>query len=106
MKSFELEIEAGLVTSIYSDELIKDLTNTGDLTILEIDRASNVEWEAGFGGWVISSALNDDWYVCINFLGEYEVSAESDNIAVFFSREEALEVEKKLFWDLIGRGSV
>jgi hypothetical protein len=113
---FDLKIlPDGSIVGIYQDGLAEALgAKTKD-----VQRASNVEWEEDTGaipGWTVRSAhhrakavrwgpvvpchVRDEFS---HYRASMRVSTEG-SIAVFSTRETALEAEQHFFWELIKNG--
>lgn len=105
MQEERVEIEVspdGRVRSIYKDETIADLKELGTI---HVGRASLVEWETIIddrtrSGWTVRAAHDTSLAIRYQLGGAHCVSKEG-KIAVFASREMALEVELKFFWELL-----
>ncbi len=93
----------GLITSIHKDELMEVLKKLGQVNI---QRASNVEWEKGESeeGWTVRAA--HDPKLCLravpsDFTPWTASTDDSLPIAFFPTREGALAAEVKHFWHLL-----
>jgi hypothetical protein len=102
-EKFELVIDAeGRARSIYKDET-KSVVDA--LGAAKVARASNVEWEELHGdkGWTVRSAHDPELAIRLVILrGAYrQVVSREGLVAVFLTREAALESEVRFFWDLL-----
>lgn len=95
MKSLELRVEPdGKLVGIYDD----DLLTVGDR--LKVRRASIVEWDSERGGWTVLSAK--DHTLAIRAVDWCRwAPAREGTIIAFATREEALQEERKFFWELL-----
>ena len=120
--SFELQIlPDGTIRTVYQDGIDSLL----GATITKVGRASHVEWEEvpeainhrfpATSGWSVRSAKDITWGLRLQSslnpgVGERYVDTivYSDNkdlaIALFESRERALEWELQFFWELLNGG--
>ncbi len=102
--SFDLVIDQeGNIEGIYQDDLAAAL----GAEIKEVKRASHVEWEkaGGWEGWTVRSALDPE--IAIRLVikdGAFQqVVGREGDIAVFTTREAALEAEVRFFWEIVGQ---
>lgn len=107
MADVELEIgPTGTIRTIYKDEKLPLLNDLGEVTV---KRASNVEWEqiGEERGWTVRAAHNPQLAIRIVIHGGRfaQVVSDADDrnapVAVFTSREAALESEERFFWKLL-----
>lgn len=103
MADVELEIgPTGTIRTIYKDEKLPLLHDLGKVTV---KRASNVEWEeiSGQSGWTVRAAHDPELAIrlVIRDCAFRQVVAKEGDIAVFVSREAALESEERFFWELL-----
>lgn len=98
---FELRIGPdGIIGSIYQDGLAELL----EAEIIKVERASTVEWESMWSedGWTVKAA--HDQKLALRHDGVLGIVPSRDQhllMAIFKTREEALEAENKFFWDLL-----
>ncbi len=103
----DLEIEIspdGIITSLYIDGLADEL----GAKILNVQRASQVEWDRYGKGWRVYGHLQSYGYATVvsDGKGDFYVSNAHPtdcSAHVFKTREEAIEVEKRLYRQLIGK---
>lgn len=94
----------GKVRSIYKDERQSLLKEFGDL---KVKRASNVEWEKTYNGegWTVRAAHAPELAIRLVYnpiLANYDRHVSIDGlIAVYPTREAALEDELNFFWALL-----
>lgn len=95
----------GTVEGIYQDGLAEAL----GAETKEVRRASLVEWEdiKVAQGWTVRAAHNPKLAIRMSFDPPLHLlvtdSSVVGNVAVFISREMALEYEQKFFWELMER---
>lgn len=104
MKSIELMVAPnGDVRSVYEDSRLEIFEAMKGK--MSVQRASNVEWETvdGEGGWSVRAAHDPDLAVrCILAGGGYRrVVSKIGDILLYTTREAALEIEQKHFWELL-----
>lgn len=93
----------GVIEGIYQDGLAEAL----GAETREVKRASLVEWEdiKVAQGWTVRAAHNPKRAIRMTFGSPLKLLvSDSDvagNVAVFISREMALEYEQKFFWELM-----
>lgn len=108
MAVIELEISGdGTVRTMYDDKYVEDLREIGnelkDRENVNVERASNVEWEDGY--WRVKAAHNPK--LAIRIIWNYkhshlEVSTnEEHEVAGFVTREAAITSEREHFWALL-----
>lgn len=87
----------GSAKAIYSDELMPIIRTLGPFSVR---RVSTVEWEGGeAGGWAVRAETNPELAIRLNKDGQQVVSTEG-SIVLFPTRNEALDREVELFWEL------
>jgi hypothetical protein len=95
----------GTIEGIYKDGLAEDL----GAETKEVRRASLIEWEdiKVAKGWTVRSAHNPKLAIRMGFGSPLQLLVSASdvvgNVAVFLSREMALEYEQKFFWELLER---
>lgn len=119
MNEKELNLDVGtdgVIRSIYSDDLNKLAEETGG-TIVRVCRLSNVEWEELMvgpdgkpeKGWTIRAAHDPElalrWTMpfeerCLYRISAYHIAKEGE-LVYFSHREEAIEVEKAHYAQLM-----
>jgi hypothetical protein len=94
----ELEVENGVIRSIYKDDIHPLLDGMGSTTVA---RASNVEWEdVGLDrGWTVRSASKP--YLALRLNCGRIIVSEEGPLVFFNTREEALKEEINHFWELL-----
>lgn len=101
MKSIQLEIaEDGTIRTIYQDGILPLLEDLAAAKA-SISRASDVEWEND--GWTVRAHHDTDLAIRLIVRGGAytRVVAKEGELAVFPNREDALEAERALFWQLL-----
>ena len=91
----------GKARVIYKDELLPLYSELGDM---KVARASNVEWEEidEAQGWSVRAAHDPELAIRIILDGGYrKVVSRQGEIALFVTREAALESELNFFWELL-----
>lgn len=101
MKTIQLQIsEDGSIRSLYQDGIIPALEELAGAAP-SVSRASDVEFENG--GWSVRA--HHDTELAIRLVvrdGKYvRVVAKEGELAIFPNREDALEAERSLFWELL-----
>lgn len=78
-----------------------DLIKSMGGKVVNVGRASLVEWDKNLGGWTVVAP--DDVNLCLRTdpNGSVVLSREG-KVAVFGRREEALKLERQFFWQLLG----
>lgn len=95
----------GTVEGIYKDGLAEAL----GAETKEVRRASLVEWEdiKVAKGWTVRAAHNPELAIRMSCSSPLQLMVSASdvvgNVAVFISREMALEYEQKFFWELLER---
>jgi hypothetical protein len=105
MEKIELEFGPdGIIRTIYKDDSIEELSQIPGMRVLQVDRASKIEWEnhgVGLVGWVVRAAHNPN--LAIRSLpNDPGLTVSIDGRLAFFQkREDALREEQRFFWQLL-----
>ena len=99
---FEI-LPSGEVRMMYHDESSRQVAELLGAKIVDVPRASHVEWEkeGGSAGWSVRAAHDPE--LAIRAHGTGWALATKGPIKLFDTREAALEAERACFWDLLPR---
>jgi len=102
---FEI-LPSGEIRMMYDDLRSKQVADLLGASIVEVQRASHVEWEkvGEESGWTVRAAHDPE--LAIRRHANGQVLALKGPLAVFPTREAALASERLHFWDLIPRTEV
>lgn len=101
MKNIQLQIsEDGSIRTIYQDGVLPLLEDLAEAKA-SISRASDVEWEET--GWTVRAHHDNELAIRLVVRdGRYcRVVAKEGELAIFPNREDALEAERAMFWQLL-----
>lgn len=100
-EEIELEVrEDGTLRAMYSEELVTVIQGMGG-RIVNVDRASIVEWDKDLKGWTVSSARDPDLKMRNGPHNQILLSRDG-SVIVFERREDAIRLERQFFWQLLG----
>ena len=97
----DLEVsEDGTLRGMYSEQLVTMIQAMGG-KIVNIGRASVVEWDKNRKGWTVCSAKDLSLCMRVGVNGQAALSRDGE-VIVFDRREDALKLERQFFWQLLG----
>ena len=100
--ALELHINnKGNIEAMYQEGLAETL----DAEIIRVQRASQIEWEtvegrSGRSGWTVRSTVNPKLALRVTDWCRW-APREEGTLVMFQNRSEAIEEEKKFFWQLL-----